>query len=652
MIAPSPLLADVGARGSALAAWWPVWAFTGVLLAAVVALAVTAPSVRHPTGFGRAVLRVPRALERLTGVPAWAASTLLLSIYGLAFAGYGFYTDVAYHVAHGRDDVLFTAPHTAIFAGLVIIALGPMVGVLVATVDEVPTRWRAGNLRVPTATVPLGVLGVAAVLGFPIDELWHQRFGVDVTMWSPPHLIMILAASFSGLASWMVLADAGVRPGSGETRAHRRWSWGLNLVVAALTLQGLSSVQGEFSFGVPQWQQLYHPVLVCLAAGLALVAIRLVLGPWYALGIATAVLALGAGDLLGGGDPIETRPGAVYVGSALLVELVARLAGTGRRLRFALLAGAAVGTGGLAVEWAWNTGAHQPWTAALWPDALLAGLPAALAGAVLGAAAGGAIADGMARRAGRPAGVASAGAVAEGGTERTVRPDPSVGGAPRSEPGVASAPVPAAAVVVALLAALAVLAVPGPRPVGDVTATITLDWVDDDHAVVDVALEPPDAAEGARWFTAGSWQWGGRTIAHMERTGEGTYTSAEALRLTGQAKSLLRLHRGAEMMAVAIRLPADPEYDLDEVAAVDRSGPFVAEQRYLQREGGDVGGWFELLVLGLVAVLSLAWVAALAVAGPRLGGGPARGGHAHPDLGPDGAGPVRERVGTGARPPG
>jgi hypothetical protein len=576
------LIADIapldGPRGSALASWDPVWAFSVTFVLILAGLFAVGRAGEQRSALARVVLRPSRAIERFTGVPGWAGATLLFSIYGLAFAGYGFYTDVAYHVALGRDDDLFTAPHTAIFAGLVIIALGPLVGILVATLERIPTPLRWGGLRVPWSTVPLGVLGVAAVTGFPVDELWHQQYGVDVTMWSPPHLIMILAASFSGLASWLVLADAGVRPGAGATPRHRRWARGLHVVAAALTLQGLSSVQGEFSFGVPQWQQLYHPVLVCLAAGLALVAIRIVHGRFWALGIAAGIFAFGAGDLLGGGEPIETRAGAVYIGSALLVEGVAWIAGTERRLRFALVSGALVGTLGLAVEWLWNTGAHQPWTSALFPDAVLVGTLAAVSAAVVGAA---------------------------------------VAGAVSGEPGARR--IPAAAVALGLLGVLVALAVPAPRPVGDVRATVTLDWVDDDRAYVHATLDPPDAAEGARWFTAGSWQWGGRTITHMERVGPGEYVSPEPLLLTGRAKSLMRLHRGAEMMAVAIRLPADEEYGLPEVPAVDRTTVFVSEQRYLQREADAELGPFAIGVLLLVGVLASAWIGSFALAARRIG---------------------------------
>jgi hypothetical protein len=573
-ILAQPVMPVDGPRGSSLASWTPLIAFGVVFASLLLVLFIRGRSTGSGSGFDRMVLRVPSALERRTGLPGWAATALLFSIYGLAVAGYGFFTDVAWHVALGRDDDLFTAPHTAILTGLVLIAIGPLLGMLVATVSGTPTRLVVNGVRIPWSLLPLGVLGAAAMIGFPVDELWHQAYGVDVTMWSPPHLIMILAASFTGLAAWLVLAETGVAPGAGATASHRRWSRGLHVVCGALTLEGLSSVQGEFSYGVPQWQQLFHPVLVCLAAGLALVLIRLVHGPWWTIGIATGVFLFG---LAGTDGPIETRSGAVYLASAVLVEVVAVVAGTTRRLRFALLSGAAVGTLGLAAEWAWNTGAHQPWTAALFPEAFLVGAVAAVAAAVIGTAIAGTIA-----------------------------------------PASGTRGVPAVWVAVALVGVLVALAVPSPRRVGDVTADVRLAWVDDERATVNVTLDPPDAADDARWFTAGSWQWGGRTISHLEETAPGEFTTGEPLFLAGRAKSLLRLHRGAEMMAVAIRLPADEAYDLDEVPAEDRRTRFVSEQQYLQREAAPELSALAVVVLVLVAVLTAAWVGSFAYAAAHI----------------------------------
>ncbi len=554
-----------GPRGSALADWWPLYAFLGVFVCILI-VAFVAGRDR-----GNVIMRIPAGLERISGVPAWAATTLLFSIYGLGVAGFGLYNVVVWHFALGRDDDLFTSPHTAILIGLVMIACAPVAGETVATITKRLGGLRIGPFHLPWSTVPLLALGTAALIGFPIDELWHRQFGVDVTMWSPPHLIMILAASFSGLASWLVLADAGVRPTDG------RWARGLHVVAGALTLQGLSSLQGEFSFGVPQWQQLFHPVLICLAAGFALVAIRIVHGPWWALGIAGGIFVVQLLDSMDEGGPIKTRAGAVYVASAIAVELVARIFGTDRRLRFAIASAIGILAIGFPVEWAWNQGAHQPWTTALLPEAVLVGGLAAVCAAVLGAAAAGAIS--------------------------------------RDRRGT----VPAVVVVVALLGVGVALGLPAPRRVGDVRADVRLEWTDEDHARVHATLDPPDAAVGARWFTAGSWQWGGRTIAHMKRTGDGTYVGDKPLLMTGRAKSLMRLHRGAEMMAVAIRLPADPDYDLPETRAEDRSSRFVAEQTYLQREADRPVGWFAFLVYALAIVLALAWIVAFSFAAPRIG---------------------------------
>lgn len=551
-------------RGSALADWNPLWAFAAVFLVALGPLLITGRR-----GGGR-LFGVPRRLEEITGVPGWAAITLMCSVYGLIVAGFGFYSDVAWHVALGRDDILFTAPHTAIIIGLVLIALGPVLGLIVALGEGARRPW-AGASRLPTSLLPLGVLGAAALIGFPVDEMWHRAYGVDVTMWSPPHLIMILAASFSAMASWLVLADAGIRPTDG------RWARGLHVAVAALALMGLSSVQGEFTFGVPQWQHLYHPVLFALAGGIGMVLIRLVHGRGWALGIATGIFLFHASGAIGEG-PLETRTGATYLGAAFAVEIAAVLVGTGRRLRFAVASGVGVGTLGLGVEWLWNQGAYQPWTPALFPDAFIVGLPAAIAGAVIGTAVAGAVAR---------------------------------------DPGVST--VPAAVVGFALAAAFLSLAIPAPRHTGEVSADVTLRWVDEDRAVVDVAIEPEDAAERARWFTVGSWQWGGHTIRHMRQVGPGRFTSGEPILLTGEAKSLLRLHRGAEMMAIPIRLPEDPEYGFAEVQAEDRSAAFVAEQQFLQREAETADGWLARLVFLLVAVLATAWIASLAYAVSRIG---------------------------------
>src|SRR3546814_8782273 len=92
-------------------------------------------------------------------------------------------------------------------------------------------------------------------------------------------------------------------------------------------------------------------------------------------------------DLFGSEDgPVDTRFGATFLLSGLVVELVARVWGTDDRARFALLSGLGIGTVGLAGEYLWNADAWQPWTTNLFPEVIGFGIVGGVGAAVLGAA--------------------------------------------------------------------------------------------------------------------------------------------------------------------------------------------------------------------------------------------------------------------------
>ncbi len=565
------------AWGSSLASWDPLIVLLvgyGLIVAGLLAF-----------GRGKPLERIPDAIERLTGMPGWAVASVGTAVYGLLIAGQGFYSDVWWHIALGRDKDLFTAPHTSIVIGLGMIFVAAALGVTAATVTEVDTRLRIGALRVPWSMVPLAALGGAALLGFPLDELWHEAYGIDVTMWSPTHMLMILGASFTGLAAWLMLADAGVSP------RDSLWARGAHVVAALLTVLGLSASQGEFEFGVPQFQQMFLPLLLTIAAAFSFVVIRLVHGRGWALGlgvlIALARAGMFGGDGFGGegGPELATRAGGLYLASAVVVEVVGLLFGTEKRLRFAVLSGVGVATLGLAGEWVWNQDANQPWHTSLLPDAVVLCLVVGVGTAIVAAAFGTAVA--------------------------------------RERPRL-----PAAVVAGAGLAVVVGLALPMPRPVGDVTAELTVepDGRDDagSRAYVGVTLDPADAAEDNRWFQAMAWQGGGLVISEMERMGPGQYRSVEPIPVNGRWKAMLRLHRGGEMMAVPVYLPEDEEIGEPELPAEDRTVAFGAESDYLLRETVDGSAWFAYVIYGLLAAIGVVWVAAFVAAARRLGPGPAQ----------------------------
>jgi hypothetical protein len=565
------------AGGSALASWRPVVVLLvvfGVILLALLTVRRDSPLVR----------RIPDNLERLTGIPGWAAATIGMALYGLLVAGQGFYSDVAWHVALGRDETLFTAPHTAIFLGLQFIFLAAPIAIWTATATKVDTPFRLGALRIPASALPLAALGTGAVLGFPLDEVWHKAYGVDVTMWSPTHMLMILGATFTGAAAWLVLGEAGVKP------TDSRWARGVHVVASVLTLLGLSAPLGEFDFGVPQFQQIFHPILVSIAAAFALVAMRLVHGRWWTVGTVFVTFLMQSNVIGGEGEgPVDTRAPAIFVASAVCVELVAFIVGTTNRLRFALVSGLAVGTLGLAGEWAWNADAYQPWTANLLPDAVILSVIGALGAAV--------------------AGTAFARAVARD----------------TATPGV-----PVWALGVALVAVVAVIVLPLPRKVGEVEASMrVIPTASGDEANVEVTLTPPDAADEARWFQATAWQGGGLVLSNLEETDTpGVWRTEKPVPITGFWKSLVRLHRGGEMMAMPVFLPKDVDIDEEEIPAVDRSGAFESEKTYLLRETYEGITWLAPVVHGLLALAAAVWLLSFVIAAGKLaprGGGPSSG---------------------------
>src|SRR5205807_2663413 len=60
----------------------------------------------------------------------------------------------------------------------------------------------------PTRGFRLAALGlVLVVLAAPIDDLWHRLFGLDVTLWSPPHLLALFGSAVSTLGCLLIAIE-------------------------------------------------------------------------------------------------------------------------------------------------------------------------------------------------------------------------------------------------------------------------------------------------------------------------------------------------------------------------------------------------------------------------------------------------------------
>lgn len=561
--------------------WVWVAAFFAVLAGAVAWLFVTgsAQTPAPASPLRRGFARVGDSLQRLTGLPAWCSGGVLFSLWALIVALVGFFWDVAWHIDLGRDTTLFTVPHVLLLVGLSGIGLGALVSIAYATLDGADTAWHWGRLRIPRGALVLGFLGAGAAAGFPLDDLWHANYGVDVTMWGPTHLLMIGGAALAPIAQWLLLAEAG--PNAGRPWVRKRMV-GMR---ATAVLIALSAFQLEFDYGIPQWQALYQPVLIMLATSIGLVAARVALGRGWALLVSLdfvavrGLLAVVVGPGLG--HTVPRFP--LYVGIALVAEVAAWLVRRRGPVAMALACGVAVGTLGLASEWGFShLWGRAPWQASLFPG-IWAAVMIAVAGAVIGVAMGRIVSG---RRAGIPRGLL---ALAFAGI---------IGGLMVP---LARNTVPVTAVMRTALA-------------GPATPAVNRDGLSSPYQTisVDMVLTPPDAAQGADRFEALSWQGGGEQITPMVEVRPGEYRAAAAVPTGGSWKTLVWLVHRDVMMAVPIAMPADLEYGQGPIVPRPvQAVRFTAATTWMLREAHSGALWPQVVAYSGLGGITLIWMVLL-----------------------------------------
>ena len=544
-----------------------------------------------------------RVTEARTGLPAWVVLPIGIVGVSLLVAVWGYYWDVSWHIDRGRDEGAFANPaHWFIIIGLDGIAFGALLSVILGD-DRSPSSVRlTRNWSVPVGSLLLSACGVIALAGFPLDDIWHRLFGQDVTAWGPTHIQLIGGASLSTLACWALVVEGQRVAGDRLTPIGRTITKVADVGFAGALLIGMSTLQVEFDFGVPQFRGVFHPILIALGAGVALVAVRVRLGRGGALAavaffwVARSLLTVGILNF-----ERSTQHIPLYVVEALIVELVAARVGRDRQITLGAVAGALIGTVGFGSEWIWSRfWMPQPWTVDLLPEALALTLVAGVAGGLLGGFIG-----------------------------RALAPD-----------DVGRQPTPRLAPGVAWIGAVGVLGVCLPMtestgwtadlrltPAGSDTDT----GAPESDLVAVLDDEADAAADGAAWFQVIAWQGageggpGGFEYFDMERTADdNTWRSEQPIPMGGSFKTLLRLHAGSGMQAVPVFLPADEALDAAEVPAADGPRAFQREKSLLQREAKSDKVNLERLAYLALAGLAAGWMVILSWGLRRLDPTPPR----------------------------
>jgi len=197
----------------------------------------------------------------------WYLWCALAASFTVAF---GAHWDIAWHRSNGRDT-FWSPPHMAIYLSAVLAAIVAGWCILRSTFGR--GTGEAG-VRVLAFRGPLGAFvmawgGIAMLTSAPFDDWWHNAYGLDVRILSPPHVALAtgIAAIHAGalifLASRMNNAAEATR---GRLQTLFLFSGGM-IVVAILTLFMERTIRIEMHLAsFYMWVAGFAPLLLALVA--------------------------------------------------------------------------------------------------------------------------------------------------------------------------------------------------------------------------------------------------------------------------------------------------------------------------------------------------------------------------------------------------
>src|SRR6266849_11011288 len=147
-----------------------------------------------------------RSAEPALTCARWALWSLVIA---KLVSGWGVQWDIEWHVRVGRDT-FWIPPHVMTYAGVaatVLLSFG-MLAWYTARGDRSAELVRIFGVS-GTRGFHLAAWGIAlTVLAAPIDDVWHRLFGLDVTLWSPPHLLGILGGVINSAGCLIIAREA------------------------------------------------------------------------------------------------------------------------------------------------------------------------------------------------------------------------------------------------------------------------------------------------------------------------------------------------------------------------------------------------------------------------------------------------------------
>ena len=136
----------------------------------------------------------------------WFLWALVLAVCLVTVGGQ---VDVSWHRTIGRDT-FWTPPHMMVYACGVIAGVS-CAWLILATTFGANDELRANSVGLFGLRAPLGAFvtawgGLVMLYSAPVDNWWHNAYGLDVQVASPPHILLLSGTAAVGLGTLMLAA--------------------------------------------------------------------------------------------------------------------------------------------------------------------------------------------------------------------------------------------------------------------------------------------------------------------------------------------------------------------------------------------------------------------------------------------------------------
>ena len=191
-------------------------------------------------------------------------------LVGASSIVFGLYWDISWHMSIGRDT-FWTPAHLLIQFGGILMCLTSAYLIFSTTWGQDPAA-KAASVKVWGFRGPLGAFlacwgGVVMVTSAPFDNWWHNSFGLDVEIVSPPHMVLGIGILGVGIGALLLLVSQMNRAQGQERKNLLRLYFYLCGVLLSLHLLFLSEYSnGDQMHGATFYRALSMGVPLILVA--------------------------------------------------------------------------------------------------------------------------------------------------------------------------------------------------------------------------------------------------------------------------------------------------------------------------------------------------------------------------------------------------